>query len=267
VWAGSLVDGVELRPSRGSHLLVPAERLGNPRAMVNVPLPGKFGRFVFMQPRGDGLVLIGLTDEPFQGDCIPDAPGVPAGEEAFLLEAVSRALSRPLHAGDVVGRFAGLRPLLGSTGAAGATADISRRHAVLEDASTGAITVVGGKLTTYRQMAQDAVDAVAARCRRPVGACLTGSLGLVGAPRQGAITANPRLVRRYGAEAPEIEALAGGRPELLEPVVDGADVLRIELEVAVEREGALTEEDVLDRRVRLGLVPAWRDEARVALPA
>jgi glycerol-3-phosphate dehydrogenase len=262
VWAGELVDGVRLRPSRGSHLLVPAARLGNPRAMLNVPVPGKFGRFVFAVPRQDGLVMIGLTDEPFSGPAIPDAPEVPADEEAYLLEAVSRVLQTPLRAEDVVGRFAGLRPLLAAD--AESTADISRRHAVIEDPASGAVTVVGGKLTTYRQMAQDAVDVIAARERRPMPACRTSRMALVGAPGPDtpALEQLPRrLVRRFGAEAAEIASLADGRPELLEPLADGSDALGVELVAAFEREGALTIDDALDRRTRLGLVPGWRAQA------
>jgi glycerol-3-phosphate dehydrogenase len=264
VWAGGLVDGVALRPSRGSHLLVPAASLGNPRAMLNLPVPGSFGRFVFAVPREDGLVMIGLTDEPFTQAAIPDAPEVPEAEEAFLLETVSRCLDAPLSAADVVGRFAGLRPLLDA--GAGATADISRRHAVIEDPATAAITVVGGKLTTYRQMAQDAVDVVARR-DGGVPACRTARLQLVGAPLPGAppVEGLPRrLVRRFGTEAAAICALADGRPELLEPVVAGSDVLGVEFIAAVEREGALCTEDVLDRRTRLGLVPAWRAQVEAS---
>jgi glycerol-3-phosphate dehydrogenase len=259
VWAGQLVDGIDLRPSRGSHLLVRAERLGRPRAMLGVPLPGHFGRFVFAVPRSDSLVMIGLTDEPFTGQNIPDEPEVPPEEEAFLLGAVSEALEVPLEAADVLGRFAGLRPLLG--GGPQATADLSRRHAVLEDERTGAVTVVGGKLTTYRQMAQDAVDVIVARDGHRAGPCRTATLPLVGAPQPGVPAARglpPRLVRRYGSEAREIAALAAGRAELLSPVAPGLDVLGVEFLAAVEREGALTADDVLDRRTRLGLVPEWR---------
>jgi glycerol-3-phosphate dehydrogenase len=264
VWAGTLAAGVELSPSRGSHLLVPAARLGNPRAQLNVPLPGHFGRLVFASPRPDGLVLVGLTDEPVEG--VPDAapPAVPESDEHFLLEAVSRVLDVRLTPADVVGRFAGLRPLLRA--AAGNTADISRRHAVLEDPDSGAITVVGGKLTTYRQMAQDAVDVVAARPDVSAGPCLTRMVPAVGAP--GPTGADelpadvpPQLWRRFGTEAPEIAALADGRHELLEPVADGSDVLGVELIAAIEREGALSADDVLDRRTRLGLVPVRRRQA------
>jgi glycerol-3-phosphate dehydrogenase len=264
VWAGELVEGVALRPSRGSHLLVPAATLGNPRAMLNVPVPGTFGRFVFAVPREDGLVMIGLTDEAFTDPAIPDAPAVPAAEEAFLLQTISSRLEVPLGPGDVVGRFAGLRPLLDADG--DATADLSRRHAVIEDPSSSAITVVGGKLTTYRQMAQDAVDVIARRSDG-VPACRTQRMQLVGASMPGAATIDHlprRLVRRYGTEAAEIAALADGRPELLAPVAEGSDVLGVEFLAGVQREGAMTAEDILDRRTRLGLVPAWRAQAQAS---
>lgn len=262
VWADTLVGGISLRPSKGAHVLVPAARLGNPRATINVAVPGHFGRFVFAVPRQDGLVMIGLTDDPYE-EAIVDAPAVSAADERFLLDTVSLALEQPLEPDDVVGRYAGLRPLLDSGD--GATADVSRRHAVIEDATTGAVTVVGGKLTTYRQMAQDAVDVVAARTGVSAGPCRTARLPIVGAPA--GRTAPPddvpaRLWRRFGTEAGEVMTLAHDRPELLEPVAPGLPVLGVELIAAVEREGALNADDVLDRRTRLGLVPAWRELAR-----
>jgi glycerol-3-phosphate dehydrogenase len=265
VWADQLVEGIRLRPSKGSHLLVDARRLGGPGASVNVAVPGHFGRFVFAVPRADGLVMIGLTDDPYAGP-IPDAPVVTREDEEFLLATASRAFSVPLTVDDVVGRYAGLRPLLdtGHSEPASDTSDISRAHAVIEDPSSRAVTVVGGKLTTYRQMAQDAVDVIAARPGVEVGACRTAALPLVGAqqrPARADARIPPRLVRRFGAEAPAIAALADGRPELLEPLAPGLPALGVEVLAAVEREGALTIGDVLDVRTRLGLVPAWREAA------
>ncbi|HEV2819343.1 MAG TPA: glycerol-3-phosphate dehydrogenase/oxidase [Solirubrobacteraceae bacterium] len=259
VWAGGLVDGIALRPSRGSHLLVDSGRLGTPRAALNVPVPGAFGRFVFAVPRSDGLVMVGLTDEPVSDGAVPDAPEVTREEEAFLLDTLSVALERRLCCDDVVGRFAGLRPLAAGEGA---TADLSREHQVIEDPRTGVITVVGGKLTTYRRMAQDTVDRVAARPGVDAGPCRTAHLPLVGAPA-GPVphTLPPRLLRRFGAEAVEVAALADDRPELLRPLAPGVPVLGVELLAARDREGALTLEDVLERRTRLGLVPAWREAA------
>jgi glycerol-3-phosphate dehydrogenase len=259
VWAGELVEGIELQPSQGSHLLIDAARLGNPRAMTNIMLPGVLGRVVFVIPRPDNLLLVGLTDTPVNGP-IEDEPTVPADDETYLLDAVSRVLETPLTRTDVVGRFAGLRPLLRS--GADSSADISRRHAVLEDRSTGAITVVGGKLTTYRRMAQDAVDLLVAKSHDlSAGPCVTRQTKMVGA---GPASPAPDesvpavLVRQYGSEAAEI---AAEHPDLLEPVIEGSEVLRVQFEVAIQREGALSVEDILDRRTRLGLVPERRAAA------
>ena len=266
VWSGGLTPAVDLRPSKGSHILVSAERLGDPRAAVTVPVPGERSRWVFSIPRGDGLVTIGLTDAAFAGP-IPDEPSVDAAEEAELLQHASRALEVPLTPGDVVGRYAGLRPLL--AGREGSTADLSRRHAVLEDPGTGSLTVVGGKLTTYRRMAEDVVDRIAARPGVVAGPCVTARLGLVGAGAT-APEAPARLKRRYGSEAGAVIAMADGRPELLEPLAPGVGVCGAELRFALVHELALTLDDLLDRRTRLGLVPARRaaalDAARDAVP-
>jgi glycerol-3-phosphate dehydrogenase len=269
VWADQLVDGIRLRPSKGSHVLIPAARLAEPGACVNVPVPGHFGRFVFAVPRSDGLVMIGLTDDPYDARAgIPDAPAVTAADEEFLLSTASRAFATELSSADVLGRYAGLRPLLDGGTGSGDTSDISRAHAVIEDSSTGAVTVVGGKLTTYRQMAEDAVDVVAARPGVAARRCRTETLPLVGAQRKDTPPAPgvpERLTRRFGAEAPEIAALADGRPELLGPIAPGVPALGVELIAAVEREGALTAGDVLDIRTRLGLVPEWRRASEPAV--
>ena len=250
VWAGELSTSVALRPSRGSHLLVPAGRLGDPRAAVNVPVPGERGRWVFALPRADGLVAIGLTDVAADGP-IPDEPVPSAEEEAALLEQASAALEVSLGPGDVAGRYAGLRPLLAGDGdPAHPTADLSRRHSVLEDG--GVLTLVGGKLTTYRAMAQDVVDRLTDR------PCVTDTLPLVGAPGAPAGTL-PRLARRYGSEAADVAA-AGS----LEPVAPGVPVCEAELRWAVDHELALSPEDLADRRTRAGLVPEWREAVLAA---
>jgi glycerol-3-phosphate dehydrogenase len=249
VWSGELMPDVALRPSRGSHLLIPAGRLGDPRAAVNVPVPGEHGRWVFAVPRSDGLVAIGLTDVSADGP-IPDEPRPSAEEEQQLLSAAGAALDLPLGPEDVAGRYAGLRPLL--AGAAGDTADLSRRHAVVRDEATGAVAIVGGKLTTYRRMAQDAVDAITDR------PCRTARLPLVGA-RGAPGSAPSRLVRRYGAEAADVAA-AGS----LEPVAPGVPVCEAELAWAIEHELALSPADLVDRRTRAGLVPEWRGATMAA---
>ena len=190
-------------------------------------------------------------------------------EVGFLLDVVAAAFERPLRRSDVVGSFAGLRPLL-DTGA-GATADLSRCHAVLPSAS-GVVSVVGGKLTTYRRMAEDAVDAVVAASRLDADPCRTRTLPLAGAaPRDvlATLEAPTRLVRRYGTDADLVLATARevtglSADELLAPVADGVPTCLAELVFGVTHEGAYDAGDLLDRRTRIGLVPADRTLAEAA---
>src|SRR5207302_6550124 len=142
--------GVHLRPSKGSHLVLDAATLQHPRAALVVPVAGESARWVGATPTQDGRIIVGVTDVAYDG-VIDDQPQVSDEEERFLLEVASTALEQPLRSSDVIGRYAGYRPLL--AGSRGATADLSRRHAIVEDPATRALTVVGGKLTTYRHMA------------------------------------------------------------------------------------------------------------------
>jgi glycerol-3-phosphate dehydrogenase len=205
-----------------------------------------------------------LTDTAVPGP-VPDVPQPQPDDIPFLLATISQALARPLERADVLGAFAGLRPLI--DGAAGArTADLSRRHAIVRGEG-GVVSVVGGKLTTYRRTAQHALDVAVREAGLSAAPCRTRSLPLVGAaPRQAlaAIPAPARLVDRHGAEAPAVLALAQGDPALLAPVAPGLDVLLVEVLHAMRAEGALDAADVLDRRTRIGLVPA--DRARAAGP-
>ncbi|MFF3322431.1 glycerol-3-phosphate dehydrogenase/oxidase [Streptomyces sp. NPDC002889] len=265
VWAGGLVDDIRLRPSRGTHLVLRCEDLGNLTAGMHIPIPGEANRFVLVLPQGDGRVYVGLTDEPVDGD-IPDIPEVPETDIGFLLDVLGSALDVTVSRADLVGAFAGLRPLLDTAGDTGRTADLSRKHAVLTSPD-GVVTVVGGKLTTYRRMAQDAVDAAVTASGLAAGRCRTASLPLVGAARPGALAtldAPRRLVRRYGTEAPAIHALGLTDPSLAHPVAPGHPVTGAELLWAVRHEGALDESDVLDRRTRIGLVPHDRRAAHTA---
>ncbi|GGX73784.1 glycerol-3-phosphate dehydrogenase/oxidase [Streptomyces anandii] len=269
VWAGGLVDGIRIRPSRGTHLVLRAGHLGDLPAGLHIPVPGENNRFVLVLPQGDGRVYVGLTDEPVEGG-IPDVPEVPESDIGFLLDVLGSALDVPVHRDDVVGAFAGLRPLLDTgpadgsrAGAEPRTADISRRHAVLTSPE-GVVTVVGGKLTTYRRMAEDAVDAAVDAHGLAAGPSPTAALPLVGAASPAVLASLPaphRLIRRYGTEAPAVHALAARDPWLAEPVVEGHPVTLAELLWAVRHEGALDECDLLDRRTRIGVVPADRRAA------
>ncbi|WP_328921533.1 glycerol-3-phosphate dehydrogenase/oxidase [Streptomyces griseoaurantiacus] len=260
VWAGGLVEGVRIRPSRGTHLVLRGDLLGPLPAGLHIPVPGEGNRFVLVLPQEDGRVYVGLTDEPLEGTVVPDVPEVPETDIGFLLDVVGTALGVPVRRADVAGAFAGLRPLLdGGAGPGGGTADLSRRHAVLTS-SEGVVTVVGGKLTTYRRMAQDAVDAAVAGGRVTAGPSRTTALPLVGAgPAPAGVPR--RLIRRYGTEAAAVHALGAADPGLREPVVAGYPVTRAELWWGVRHEGALDEADLLDRRCRLGLVAGEREAA------
>ena len=262
VWADELAGGLRLRPSLGTHLVVALERLGGLAGMLSVPVPGEPGRWVFAIGQRNGRALVGLTDTAVPGP-VPDVPQPQPDDVPFLLETISQALARPLERADVLGAFAGLRPLI--DGAPGArTADLSRRHAIV-CGEGGLVSVVGGKLTTYRGIAQHALDVAVREAGLSARPCRTRSLPLVGAaPRQAlaAIPAPARLVDRHGAEAPAVLALAQGDPALLAPVAPGLDVLLVEVLHAVRAEGALDAADVLDRRTRIGLVLA--DRARAA---
>jgi glycerol-3-phosphate dehydrogenase len=268
VWAGSLVPEVALRPSRGTHLVLRQESLPGLQASVFVAVPGQPNRYVMVLPQPDGLLYVGLTDEALDGP-VPDVPEPGEAEIDFLLGAVSSAFDRPLQRADVVGAYAGLRPLLSGAGAT--TADLSRRHAVLTSAD-GVVTIVGGKLTTYRRMAEDAVDTALARARLVAGPCRTRDLPLLGAaprPELRRVPAPARLVRRYGTDATLVltnarETTGLAEDDLLAPVADRVPVTLAELVFGVTHEGATDVDDLLDRRTRVGLVPADR---ALAVPA
>ncbi len=267
VWAGQLVEGVSLRPSRGTHLVLRKETLPGVRCAVMAPVPGASNRFVFALPQPDGTFYVGLTDEAVEGT-IPDVPTPPEEDITFLLGVINTVLQVQVSRDQVVGAYAGLRPLL-DTGTS--TADLSRRHAVLVSGS-GVVTVVGGKLTTYRRMAEDAVDQAVSTAHLDAGPCVTRTLPLLGAaPHEelAALRAPERLVRRFGSEAPAVLADAIAvtglhSNELLEPVAPGLRVTLAELVFGITHEGASTVEDLLDRRTRIGLVP---EDVELARPA
>ncbi|MFL6074260.1 MAG: glycerol-3-phosphate dehydrogenase/oxidase [Mycobacteriales bacterium] len=262
VWAGTLTDGIRLRPSKGTHLVLDSAAFGGLPAALSVRVPGGHNQYVIALPQPDDTrVYVGLTDTPVDGE-IPDEPVADPADVTFLLDTLSTVLGAPLGPDAVLGTYAGLRPLLEGDG--DSTADLSRRHAVLVS-DDGVVTATGGKLTTYRQMAADAVDAAVARAGLAAGPCRTRRLPLVGAaprPVLAGLGVPHRLVMRYGTEAAAVLAEAG--PELSAPVAPGLAVTGAELLWAVRHEGALDVADLLDRRTRLGLVAADR---AAALPA
>lgn len=273
IWAGEVASGIKLRPSRGTHLVLPQSAFGGLSAILTVPVPGELSRVVMAIPAPDGRVYIGPTDEEAPGP-VSDVPVATDAEIDFLLGIIGAAVQVPLTRADLLGTYAGLRPLLDTGHHRGVdrTADISRRHAVITGPD-GLVTIVGGKLTTYRRMAQDALDTALEATTRAAGGphrelplrpCRTHKIPLVGAASRvslAAVRAPSRFVQRYGVEAPEVIA---GDPALMAPIAPGLATTHAELRFGVLHEGAMTEDDLLDRRTRLGLSAADRE---LALPA
>lgn len=263
VWAGDIDASISLRPSRGTHLVFDAEAFGHLTAALTIPIPGETSRFIFAMPEQLGRVYLGLTDEDAPGP-VPDEPVATDSEIDFLLDTVNTVLDTKVTRADMRGSYAGLRPLIDV--GEGRTSDISRDHAVLESPS-GVMSVVGGKLTEYRHMAEDALDRALTSRGIAAGPCRTRTLPLIGAPGNSPtphlfdVAALPTsMIARYGGEAAAVAAEATcDRP--LEPAVEGLDVTRAEIEFCVRHEGALDVSDILDRRTRIGLVTADRSRA------
>ncbi len=246
-----------LRPAKGVHVTVPAHRLPCDIAAV-IPVPSD-KRSIFVVPwPGTDVVYLGTTDTDYTGPL--DDPTCSPEDVDYLLEAANNVTTSRLTRADVTAVWAGLRPLLAPPAqgrpVSERTADLSRRHTV-ETSSDGVVTVTGGKLTTYRKMAQDTVDTVvrqlgeSPRRRR----CVTKSLALLGATtksRDPVALAQPRgrLLARYGTETSALLALAEGRPDLLEPIVPGLPYTGVEFLYAAREEMACTLDDVLSRRTR-----------------
>jgi glycerol-3-phosphate dehydrogenase len=249
-----------LRPAKGVHVTVPADRLPCDIAAV-IPVPkDRRSIFVVSWP-GTDLVYLGTTDTDYTGPL--DDPSCTPEDVDYLLDAANAITTSRLTRADVTGVWAGLRPLLVPPASghqlSERTADLSRRHTVTRSPH-GVVTVTGGKLTTYRKMAQDTVDAVvrelgeSPRRRR----CVTKSLPLIGATartRDPVSMAQPhaRLLGRYGTEAAGVLATAEGRPDLLEPAVPGLPYTRAEFVYAAREEMAHTLDDLLSRRTRAAI--------------
>ena len=244
-----------LRPAKGVHLTVPWSKIRNDIAVV-IPVP-KDRRSLFVVPWGelpDGTfrhTYVGTTDTDYDGDL--DDPQCTKDDIDYVLKALNASITTGITADDVTGTWAGLRPLVKQAGSA-RTADLSRRHSITTDAA-GIISVTGGKLTTYREMAEDTVDATLERLSRRAR-CRTKRLPLLGAlgyrePLPGSPQAH--LARRYGTEAAAVQSLISADPTLGDVLIDGLPYLRAEAVHAVRNEMARSLDDVLSRRTRARL--------------
>ena len=270
VWADdvrALDEGAHpqsLRPAKGIHLTVPWAKV---RCDIAAVIPVRQDRrSIFVVPWGD-RVYVGTTDTDYEGPL--DDPVCTPDDVAYVLRALNDALAEPVSESDVLGTWAGLRPLVRAA-TSERTADLSRRHRVAVSAS-GLITVTGGKLTTYRKMAADTVDTAVRRLsrggaaghRHRVGRSPTSRLALRGADglaelreahaaeRLGVDPALlEHLVGRYGAEASTLTAMVAADSSLAKPLVPSLPYVRAEAVYAARYEMARTVDDVLSRRTR-----------------
>jgi glycerol-3-phosphate dehydrogenase len=263
VWAaeaGHPFRGSSLRilPSRGAHLVVPRERIPN-KTGLTIRVPGKV---VFLVPWPDHW-LIGTTDAPFDGPA--DRPSAAGWEVDRLLDTVNATMDVDLTRDDVVGTYAGLRPLIAPSD--GSTVKASREHRVTVEPS-GVVRIGGGKYTTYRVMARDVIDTVLGPDEAKRRPSATAELRLVGAADTdalarlaGELSGTPaireigpetaaRLVARHGTEASAVVAL-GAELDLIRPLVAGRPFLEAEVAWAARHELAFSLDDVLARRTRL----------------
>jgi glycerol-3-phosphate dehydrogenase len=259
-----------MRLSKGVHILLPADVLSSGDAML-IPKT-EDGRVLFAIP-WRGRVLVGTTEQE-----------VAVGEELFLtreeveylLRHLNRYLGEPVRAGQVVGGFAGARPLL-TAGDSRDTKRLARDHQVELDSPSGLVSILGGKWTTYRAMAQDTIDVVRKSLGRNPTPCSTLNHPLVGSDGYssdywkvlvGDCVLEPiarHLAEKYGTRAAQLLALIEKDADLGEPLVKGLAPLRAEVAFAARFEMAMTIEDVLARRIGLQFY-GWT-EAIAAAPA
>ena len=246
-----------IKPSRGTHVTVALDKLP---VVSGAIVPSGGGRFIFVLP-WLGRTLIGTTDVTYESDQLDH---IPAADEdvAYLLDAVNEFFATDLTPADLSGAYAGVRPLI-STGDPKKSVDISRK-AELYETSSGMITITGGKLTTWRRMAQSAVDRIVDREGREAP-CRTAEIPLGMPLAPGDLDGYPgldedvraHLAGRYGHAAVDVMRMADeGAPELAERIVPELPDLLVEAPFAARREQARSLEDALLRRTRLGLLDA-----------
>ncbi|MFF7943564.1 glycerol-3-phosphate dehydrogenase/oxidase [Nocardia gamkensis] len=247
-----------VRASKGVHIVVPRDRIVSDTAIILRTATS----VLFVIPWGAHWI-IGTTDTDWNLDLAH--PAATKADIDYLLERVNEVLVTPLTPDDIDGVYAGLRPLL--AGESDETSKLSREHAVARVAP-GLVGIAGGKYTTYRVMAYDAVDEVAEDIPARVSPSVTAKVPLLGADGYFALVnqtvqlaetfgVHPyrikHLLDRYGSLIEEVMAFAADKPELLQPITDAPSYLQVEAVYSAAAEGALHLDDVLARRTRISI--------------
>ncbi|MGH3911579.1 MAG: glycerol-3-phosphate dehydrogenase/oxidase [Pseudonocardiaceae bacterium] len=255
-----------VRASKGVHIVVPRDRIVSESGLI---LRAAMSVLFVIPWRNHWIV--GTTDTDWNLDLAH--PAVTRADIDYLLDTVNSVLATPLNEDDIEGVYAGLRPLL--AGESEETSRLSREHAVARVAP-GLVAIAGGKYTTYRVMAADAVDAAVPDLPGRVASSITNKVPLLGADGYHALVnqsdalaarhgLHPYRVRhlldRYGSAVHHVLALAANRRDLLAPVPEAPDYLKVEVVHAASHEGALHLEDVLTRRTRIAIEYPHRGEA------
>jgi glycerol-3-phosphate dehydrogenase len=268
---------LRVRASKGIHLVVPRDRIN-----AEVGLISRTEKSVlFVIPWGSHWI-IGTTDTEWNLDLAH--PAASRSDIDYLLDHLNRLITTPLTHEDIQGVYAGLRPLL--SGESEATSRLSREHAVVTPVA-GLTMIAGGKYTTYRVMAKDAVDAALHSLGPAAPRCVTDQIPVIGAEGFPALwNARERLaresglhvarvehlLRRYGTLVHELLQLVAEQPDLGRPLEGAPEYLRVELHYGASNEGALHLDDLLARRTRISIdtfdrgVSAAPEVARIVAP-
>ncbi|MFT4297247.1 MAG: glycerol-3-phosphate dehydrogenase/oxidase [Micropruina sp.] len=265
--------GLKVLASKGIHIVVPKERLDGEVGFILQT--EKSVLFIIPWER---YWVIGTTDTPYQQDFTH--PVASAADIDYVIDHANVVLSKPISRDDVIGTWAGLRPLLqpATKGDGTASTKVSREHTVTE-AAPGLVTIAGGKLTTYRVMAEDAVDFALGEAQAKARPSLTKKTPLLGATGYSVLSAQAdslgaefgwdgrrvrHLLDRYGSEINTLIAQCREQADLAEPLEHAPDYLRVEIGYGCTHEGALHLEDLLVNRTRLTYEIA--DSGLAALP-
>ncbi|MBY5163377.1 glycerol-3-phosphate dehydrogenase/oxidase [Salsipaludibacter albus] len=261
---------IQVRASKGIHLVVPRDRFPSDSGIILRTETS----VLFIIPWGRHW-LIGTTDTDWE--LAKSHPAASATDIQYLLDRTNRFLRTPLTHDDVEGVYAGLRPLL--SGESEDTSQLSREHAVASTVA-GMVTIAGGKYTTYRVMAADAVDAASHGLAEKVPDSITERVPLLGATGYHAmwnqrhdlaaesglhVARIEHLLDRYGSRTTELLDLVADDPELATPLPKADDYLEVEAHYAASHEGALHLDDVLTRRTRIS-IESWDRGLAAAAP-